>query len=220
MRDVTYEHPIPNGRVRHTLHGEEKREELVRVAFDLIAERGFEGLRTRDVAAGASVTVATLHYYFPTKEDLIRGVMALAVEQFRRGRTFSPDGPARGPRKELLEVLRLRNRQMHETPHLFTVLLELTTRASRDPAIKAIMRESDVQWRESIARHVRESVEEGVFRPDLDVTAAAVVLAALSRGRAMLTMVNPDKSLDKRIDVEIERWLTGKSVGESGGARP
>jgi AcrR family transcriptional regulator len=205
---------------KHTPHGDKKQEELVRAAFDLIAERGFEGLRTRDVASRASVTIATLHYYFPTKEDLIRGVMVMAVEQFRRGRTFSPDRPAIESSAELREVLRLRQRQMHETPQLFRVLLELTTRATRDPAIKAIMRESDVAWRESISRHLRMGVEKGMFRSDLDVPAAAVVLEALSRGRAMLTMVNPDKRLNERINAEVERWLTGKSVGESGKARP
>jgi AcrR family transcriptional regulator len=206
------------GQGGHTPHGEEKQQELVRAAYDLIAERGFEGLRTRDVAARASVTVATLHYYFPTKEDLIRGVMTVAMEQFRR-RTLDPEAPAREPGTDLREVLQVRQRQMKETPQLFTVLLELTTRASRDPAIKAIMRESDTAWRENISLHLQAGVQKGVFRPDLDVPAAAVVLEALSRGRAMLTMLNLDKLLDERINAEVERWLTGKSGEHSGQAR-
>jgi len=89
--------------------------------------------------------------------------------------------------------------------------LELTTRASRDAGIKAIMRESDALWRESISRQLRAGVEGGAFRPDLDVEAAAIVLEAISRGRAMLTMVNPDLLVNERIDAEIERWLTGRT---------
>lgn len=42
-----------------------RRQELIWAAFKQIAERGFEGLRTRDVAAEVGVKVATLHYYFP-----------------------------------------------------------------------------------------------------------------------------------------------------------
>jgi AcrR family transcriptional regulator len=39
-----------------------RRQELVLAAFHQIAERGFEGLRTREVAAEARVNIATLHY--------------------------------------------------------------------------------------------------------------------------------------------------------------
>jgi AcrR family transcriptional regulator len=195
---------------KHTEHGEKKEEELVLAAFDLIAARGFEGLRTRDVADKAGVTVATLHYYFPTKEHLIRGVMTIAMEEFRKRRTSFPDAPLRESRTDLREVLQARQHQMSETPKLFIVLLELTARASRDPAIKAIMRESDSNWRESISSNLREGVERGKFRQDMDIPAAAVFLEALTRGRSMLALVNPDAQLDDRVDAEIERWLTGK----------
>src|ERR1700737_998675 len=55
---------------------EDRLKALVQAAFNQIAERGFEGLRTREVAAGVGLNIATLHYYFPTKESLIRGVGA------------------------------------------------------------------------------------------------------------------------------------------------
>src|SRR6185437_3442673 len=46
-----------------TPHGVAQRRELVLAAFNLIAEKGFEGLRTRDVAQRADLNIATLHYY-------------------------------------------------------------------------------------------------------------------------------------------------------------
>ena len=61
----------------------DRRDALVRAAYNQIAERGFEGLRTREVAGGAGVNIATLHYYFPTKEKLIEGVVEHAMERFR-----------------------------------------------------------------------------------------------------------------------------------------
>src|SRR5205807_7131455 len=71
-------------------HSEDRRHALVAAAFGQIAERGFEGLRTREVAAEAGVNIATLHYYFPTKEALIRGVVAHAMGRFRS--TLAPHG--------------------------------------------------------------------------------------------------------------------------------
>ncbi len=46
-----------------TTHADERRRSLVLAAYDLIAEKGFEDLRTRDVAARAGVNIATLHYW-------------------------------------------------------------------------------------------------------------------------------------------------------------
>src|SRR5580658_7557820 len=51
--------------------GSNRRRELLKATFEVIAAVGFEGLRTRAVADKAGVNVATLHYYFPTKEALI-----------------------------------------------------------------------------------------------------------------------------------------------------
>src|SRR5579883_522341 len=62
--------------------GEQRRQSLVEAAYHLIAEGGFERLRTRDVAARAGVNIATLHYYFAHKQDLIQGVVEYLLKQF------------------------------------------------------------------------------------------------------------------------------------------
>src|SRR5258706_15317030 len=64
------------------LGGDERRDDLVRAAFACLSADGFEGLRTRSVADRAGVNIATLHYYFPTKEALIGGVAAFIASRF------------------------------------------------------------------------------------------------------------------------------------------
>ena len=66
----------------------DRRRALVFAAYRRIATDGFEGLRTRDVAADVGVNIATLHYYFPTKEALIRSVIGHAMERFIDTFTF------------------------------------------------------------------------------------------------------------------------------------
>lgn len=194
----------------HTARGEEQQAALVRAAFDLIAQRGFEGLRTRDVAAGAGVNIATLHYYFPRKEDLIRGVLADAVGRFRSQETDEVGTASPAPLAQLRAFLRGRQRQMLDNPELFTVLLELSTRAIRDPAIRAIMAQSDDEWRAHLADLLHAGVEGGMLRSDLDVQAAAAGLIALSKGVHLLMVMRPDAVPDG-LDAETERWLTGSS---------
>jgi len=60
----------------------DRRQALIAAAYQRIANDGFEGLRTRDVAADVGVNIATLHYYFPTKEALICGVIGHGMQRF------------------------------------------------------------------------------------------------------------------------------------------
>src|SRR5438309_11315504 len=110
----------------------ERQEALVQAAFELIAERGFEGLRTRDVAGKVGVNIATLHYYFPTKEKLMRGVVGYAMGRFRT--TLQPAGsPGEKLRTHFAAVRRL----ARDEPKVFAGLGELAMRARRVRAIAA-----------------------------------------------------------------------------------
>src|SRR5215831_18757965 len=95
----------------------ERRRALVAAAFQRIASEGFEGLRTRDVAADVGVNIATLHYYFPTKEALIRGVIGHAMQRFMT--TMPHEGTAVDQlQTHLLALARL----MKEDQQLWAVL--------------------------------------------------------------------------------------------------
>jgi AcrR family transcriptional regulator len=104
--------------------------------MDLIATKGFEGLRYQEVAKEAGINNATLFYHFSTKEELIQGVMQHLGEEFRK----TPDRPA-GTLPTALEELRLEFESvgalLQEQPKLFLVLTEISLRALRDPVIES-----------------------------------------------------------------------------------
>jgi AcrR family transcriptional regulator len=52
----------------------------MRTAIGLMAERGYEGTSTRDIASAAGVSVAALYYHFPSKLDLLREFLQEAHE--------------------------------------------------------------------------------------------------------------------------------------------
>src|SRR5487761_422693 len=112
----------------------DRRSALVLAAYRQIAARGFEGLRTREVAAEVGVNLATLHYYFPTKERLIEGVVEHAMERFRS--TLEPHGTSADQLRNYLRAVR---RLVHDEPELGAVMGELALRSSRDPALAGTM---------------------------------------------------------------------------------
>jgi AcrR family transcriptional regulator len=192
--------PTASTGVRAGAGQEKRRQELVTAAFNLIAERGFEGLRTRDVADAVGVNIATLHYYFPTKESLIRGVVEHAMGRFRS--TLAPHG---SPADQLRNHLRAVRKLLADEPELGSVMGELTLRSARDKTIARIMTEMYDAWHMTMRGLLRRAVKEGGLRPELDTDGvAALVVSTLN------AMTLPTMSAAPRTDQalrQLERWL-------------
>src|SRR5271165_5810761 len=148
----------------HTSHGQEQQRLLVQESIHVIAAGGFEHFRTREVARRVGVNIATLHYYFPTKEDLIREVMVYIRDQFRyfRDPTVSEPTPQH-PRESLYQEFRDLLYQMERIPEIFIVLMELSIRAVRDPYIRELIRQMNQGWHQHLEEVMTEGVRQGVF---------------------------------------------------------
>ena len=202
--------PLP----RNTDDG--RRLSLVRAAYEVIAREGFEGLRTRTVAERVGVNIATLHYYFPTKEALIGGLAEYLAFQFVN--LHAPAVPAgRSPaldrlRQEFADARYYRR----ERPDLLTVMQELLLRAQRDPAIKSIMDPLIYHWRAGIEDMIENGIREGVFRPNLVPVVAAALIASTMWGSMSVSV--GIEVMDGVLE-EIERWLvlsSGKKSSSDG----
>ncbi|MBA3826536.1 MAG: TetR family transcriptional regulator [Ktedonobacterales bacterium] len=194
-------------RTGNTVHGEAQRSALVRAAYGLIAEKGFEGLRTRDVAQRASVNIATLHYYFATKEDLIRGVVGLMRDIFSGKHPSGDFSEQEDPLLTFREDLADLPHQWRMEPQLYIVLVELYLRSLRDPAIRRIMSEMEADWTEHLTGYLARGVAQGVFRQDLDITLLATMLRTAIKGMILEILTYEEAFPAERIFIEIERWL-------------
>jgi len=171
----------------------------VLAAYRRIAERGFEGLRTRDVAAEAGVNIATLHYYFPTKEALIRGVLDHAMNRFR---TSLPHASQPG---QLRNYLRGTRTLLMKEPELGAVMAELALRSVRDQSIAPILNEMYDLWHVTLRGMLRRAVREGDLRSDLDSDAVAALIIAALTSLTLPVMADPRRG-DRALR-QLERWL-------------
>jgi AcrR family transcriptional regulator len=78
--------------------GSDTRERILAAAHDCLARVGYERITTRRIAEEAGVNIATLHYYFGTKEALLTEATRYAYrqsEQALRGAiNAAPNAPA------------------------------------------------------------------------------------------------------------------------------
>jgi AcrR family transcriptional regulator len=173
--------PRPKNKPIQKLAAPDRRLQLVSIAMDLIAAKGFEGLRFQEVAQRAGINNATLSYHFSSKEELIMGVVKQLGEQVQRTPGRPKDRPVTA-----LEELRLEFESMgnllQKRPETFVVLTELSLRAMRDPVMEKVTKTFDDSWRQHLSEIIRLGMKEKSFRQDIDVDAMVVALMAQIKG--------------------------------------
>ncbi len=195
--------PRPAGRPAKTDPAPDRSQALLEASIAIIAEAGFEGLRTRTVAARAGVNIATLHYYFPSKEALIGAVARCLAQRFTQlhaPRAAVSPGAAGRLEQEFADI------RFYFSHHreLILVFEELGRRARRDGSMRKILHPLRWHWRENIADLIRSGQKERIFRRGIDPTAGAdLFLAAVSGAYANAQFPS---DLDPVLR-ELEKWL-------------
>jgi TetR/AcrR family transcriptional regulator, regulator of cefoperazone and chloramphenicol sensitivity len=187
-------------------HGK-RRTALLQAAFDVIAEAGFEGLRTRAVAMRAGVNIATLHYYFPSKQDLIEGLAQLISAKFvtLHGRAPRPSGlPALDRLRQEFSDGRF---YLKQHPEMLLVMQEFVLRGKRDAQVQKIVDQMNGHWRDGIEQMVQAGVADGTFREDIAPRDLIPMLMSIFSGAAAFGADQIDA-----IERNTEMWiLSGKA---------
>jgi AcrR family transcriptional regulator len=178
----------------------DRRQALVAAAYRQIADVGFEGLRTREVAAAVGINVATLHYYFPTKEILIRDVLKHAMERFRS--TMRVTGPTIEQLRSHFAGIR---RLAREEPELFAVMGELALRSTRDPSIRELYQATTTTWRATVRGLLAKAVADGSLSGPRNLDAQASLVVASLMGACMVPPIQPERL--RETVAELERTL-------------
>ena len=187
----------------------DRRRALVAAAYTRIANEGFEGLRTRDVAADVGVNIATLHYYFPTKEALIRGVIGYAMQRFTE--TLPVEG---SPLQQLRGHLGALAKLMKEEPQLWAVMGELVLRAPRDSDLASIFRQADTTWQRTLSRLLRGCIEHGAIDPSIDADDMAALMIVALKGVSLPTVAGFRPEVADQVFRQLERVLGLESPTE------
>lgn len=191
-------------KIRSTDVADRRRQEILEAAYAVVAEKGLEGLRTRDVAGRAGVNIATLHYYFGTKDAL---VMALVHDV---PKTFALKRPpaSRKARTPLRAHLEDAWYVFSSTPHLATVLQELTLLAHRDPTARAAFKGIHDGWNVLVEQVLRQGIEDGSIRKEVEPRSGARMITSFIMGALLQLGVNPKAFEFEDIARKLERLLS------------
>ena len=159
-------------------------------------------MRTRDVAADVGVNIATLHYYFPTKEALIRGVIGYAMQRFRE--TMPADG---SPVEQLRGHLRALAKLLKEDHQLWAVMGELVLRAPRDADLGHVFRQTDEYWHHTLRDLISGAIANGAIDPKLDADDVAALMIVAIKGLSLPTVAGFQPEVADQVFRQFERLL-------------
>jgi AcrR family transcriptional regulator len=187
---------------------DDRRRAIASAARHLIAEKGFEGLRTRDIAARVGINVATLHYHVPTKEALI-GLVADAMREDFRAQSLVRPRAHLSPSERLEHEFFDFHEMFYEQRDTLAVMSELMERARRDTLIHAAMQPILRKWHQLVAAILTDGLADGSFRPDLDPEAGASMILGAMAGFAR----GPDTSPTyfERLCAELRRAVRNQT---------
>ena len=188
------------------------RDRLLHATVELMAEIGVDRVRTRSIAERAGVNPALVHYHFGSvsalvmeaAQDALLRTLGPSIEAFQSGATM---------RASIRAILRWLERHGEEAPGS-TILAEAMVKATRNASFRRWATKASQRFRLVIMDRLRAARDAGELDPELDLPAAAVLLAAALDGLLFHRLVDP--TLDV---MQTARPLEAMLMGPRRGAR-
>jgi AcrR family transcriptional regulator len=175
----------------------DRREQILDVTTELVAEHGFQSLSIEAVSARAGVTRALIYRHFADQQELLEAVVEREMERAlaQVSETTLPqltDGP---PRDLMLESLHayLHTVQTHPT----TWRLVLTTPQGAPEILRKRIEDGRAAVLEKLIAAVRPALEVDPEPPDAELTAR--MLSAVADEYARLVLADPERFPPERL---------------------
>jgi AcrR family transcriptional regulator len=164
---------------------DQRREQMLRAALEVIAERGYAETRIADVAERAGTSPALVIYYFKTKDQLLTEAIRYSEDRwYEAGTRRMAAIPTAAGRMEEIVAMSCLPEADAEPGSSWSLWLDLWAQAARHPEVAGVRQKFDERWRDTICSLVVEGQESGEFGP-VNPDDFAVVLSALLDGLAV-----------------------------------
>jgi|PersoiStandDraft_1058852.scaffolds.fasta_scaffold18726_4 TetR/AcrR family transcriptional regulator, regulator of biofilm formation and stress response len=176
----------------------ERRQALVDAAIRVVARDGVAATTTRAVVAEAGMSLASLHYAFASREELLDAVIADVTEQERRAAEdgLLPFEDSTGPAPAMVDVIRAGLDRfldlLIEDPLRERALLELILHALRTPGHEAVLAAQYDTYQRAAQSSLRTAARASRSRWRVPIPTAARLLVTLTDGITMAWLADRD----------------------------
>lgn len=173
---------------------EDRRRVILDAAVAVVVERGYASARVSDIAKRAGTSTGTVHYYFPTKVDVLDAALQHASERSHQ-RHRAELATLTEPREQLLRLIDLQLPDA-DIADEWAIWLEFWNEARGREELRQRNQEIYTRWVAMIESIVRKGQRQGQFRQDADPADFALRFAGLFDGLGIQVLLQP--SLENR----------------------
>jgi AcrR family transcriptional regulator len=183
---------------------DDRREQMLRAAMDVIAERGFPDTRIADVGRRVGASSALVIYYFGTKDRLLTEALRYSEDLFYADVALRLESiPGARDKLEALVRMSCASDPPDGLAGSWMLWPDLWAQALRHPEVKRDREQLDQRWREKVAEIVRAGVDSGEFAP-VDVEEFSLMVTALLDGLVVqVTLGDPIVSSERAISITM-----------------
>ena len=156
-----------------------KKQRIIKAAAEVMARKGYAGTVMADIAAAADIGKGTLYEYFDSKEALFFAVFRWFSQTTGAEARVSVSALGRSAG----ERLRLLNDTIMgawiELKDIYALTMEFWSASASSQMrnrFKEVFRESYREFRAVVSALLRDGIERGEFRPDLEAESIAAAL--------------------------------------------
>lgn len=154
-------------------------DEILRAACRVVVAQGAHALRIGNVAREAGVSRTLVHYYFQTRQELLRAAFAFAEDSRAEALERELAGFASGAERAELALLRTIEPDPEMTPALWN---EVWSSLRDDAELGPLVRERYRWWAERVIRLLEAGREDGSVPSTVDAEQVGWRLVALADG--------------------------------------
>ena len=194
---------------------EQRREQILQAALEVIVERGYAETRIAEVAERAGTSPALVIYYFKTRDQLLTEAIRYSEDLWYATGTARLESitTAAGQLDEMIAMTLLPPPAQPDTDPAprseWLLWLDLWALSPRNTGVAAVRRKFDERWRQTIKAIVLSGQEAGEFTP-IDADEFAITLSALLDGMAVqIALEDPDVPPTRAYDLAM-RYAAGQ----------
>lgn len=203
------------GKVPPSARGRRTRAKLVKAAREIFERDGFTDSRIVDITTLANISVGTFYTYFEDKEEILKVVLAEALDEVLERALWAKDARAASSPLAALPAA-LRAFLEHYRDHVKLMLL-IEQVAGIDPDFRADKRRRERDLVRANADIVRDWRERGLAHFDMDPVRATSALSGMMNRIAYNSFVFDEAdSLDELVDFTVKMWVNALDIRESG----
>ena len=152
-------------------------QKIIDISTRLFAEKGFAAVSVREISTDADSNVSAVSYYFGGKSGLYKAVLEEQFLPLIEAMIYIKENEQLLPEERLSFYAENVSKIHSQRPYLSKFMISESLKPT--PYGKEVIEKHLSQVYNFLAKSLREGIQSGVFREDLDITYTAVALASI-----------------------------------------